>query len=220
MMVLFNFRRSPSRRGKTAAERRAKSSAYPLQMPLFSGERVLPPCRRMALSPPFPGVDRVITLLAGQPLRLCGENIDQPLALWQPWAFPGEWALSSVGIVAPGLDFNIMTQRGRASATVQVVSDLQCPASEGVAYVLQGEWDLAGRALRGRQRPLLARWIPAESASRGQQWTPAAGGDRAQIIVRRDDILQLSRCTFCPARRGPAEKYRDTRGRQWDIIPG
>lgn len=59
--------------------------------------------------------------------------------------FPGEWALSSVGIVAPGLDFNIMTQRGRASATVQVVSDLQCPASEGVAYVLQGEWDLAGR---------------------------------------------------------------------------
>ncbi len=147
---------------------------------------------------PFPGVDRVITLLAGQPLRLCGENIDQPLALWQPWAFPGEWALSSVGIVAPGLDFNIMTQRGRASATVQVVSDLQCPASEGVAYVLQGEWDLAGRRCAAKQRPLLARWIPAESASRGQQWTPAAGGDRAQIIVRRDDILQLSRCTFAP----------------------
>lgn len=91
---------------------------------------------------PFHGVDRVITLLAGQPLRLCGENIDQPLALWQPWAFPGEWALSSVGIVAPGLDFNIMTQRGRASATVQVVSDLQCPASEGslMFYKASGIW--------------------------------------------------------------------------------
>ncbi|QRF10673.1 HutD/Ves family protein [Klebsiella africana] len=94
---------------------------------------------------PFPGVDRVITLLAGQPLRLCGENINQPLTLWQPWAFPGEWALSSVGIVEPGLDFNIMTQRGRASATVQMVSTAQHPASEGVAYVLQGEWDLSGR---------------------------------------------------------------------------
>jgi len=94
---------------------------------------------------PFPGVDRVITLLAGQPLRLCGENINQPLALWQPWAFPGEWALSSVGIVEPGLDFNIMTQRGRASATVQMVSSPQHPATDGVAYVLQGEWDLAGR---------------------------------------------------------------------------
>jgi hypothetical protein len=91
----------------------------------------------MALSP-LSGVDRTITLLAGQPLRLRGEEIDHPLALWQPWAFPGEWALSSVGIVEPGLDFNIMTQRGRASATVQVVSDLQCPATEGVAYVLQG----------------------------------------------------------------------------------
>ncbi len=167
-------------------------------MPLFSGERVLPPCRRMALSPPFLGVDRVITLLAGQPLRLCGENIDQPLALWQPWAFPGEWALSSVGIVAPGLDFNIMTQRGRASATVQVVSDLQCPASEGGRLCSTRRVGSGRAALRGRQRPLLARWIPAESASRGQQWTPAAGGDRAQIIVRRDDILQLSRCTFAP----------------------
>ncbi len=126
------------------AERRAKSSAYPLQMPLSLASEYCHPAGGWPFLP-FPGVDRVITLLAGQPLRLCGENIDQPLALWQPWAFPGEWALSSVGIVAPGLDFNIMTQRGRASATVQVVSDLQCPASEGVAYVLQGEWDLAGR---------------------------------------------------------------------------
>lgn len=62
-------------------------------------------------------------------------------------------------------------------------------------YKASGIWP--GDAAR-RQRPLLARWIPAESASRGQQWTPAAGGDRAQIIVRRDDILQLSRCTFAP----------------------
>lgn len=147
---------------------------------------------------PFPGVDRVITLLAGQPLRLCGENIDQPLALWQPWAFPGEWALSSVGIVAPGLDFNIMTQRGRASATVQVVSRPAMPCQRGGRLCSTRRVGSGRATLRGRQRPLLARWIPAESASRGQQWTPAAGGDRAQIIVRRDDILQLSRCTFAP----------------------
>ena len=96
----------------------------------------------MALSPPF---------LASTGSLLCWRGSRYGCVArmwtnrWQPWAFPGEWALSSVGIVAPGLDFNIMTQRGRASATVQVVSDLQCPASEGVAYVLQGEWDLAGR---------------------------------------------------------------------------
>jgi hypothetical protein len=194
MMVPFQLSTLPSRRGKTAAERRAKSSAYPLQMPLFSGERVLPPCRRMALSP-FPGVDRVITLLAGQPLRLCGENIDQPLALWQPWAFPGDGRCPASGSLSrAGLQYH--DQRGRASATVQVVSDLQCPASGGrLCSTRRGIWP--GDAARPAAA-LLARWIPAESASCGQQWTPAAGGDRAQIIVRRDDILQLSRCTFAP----------------------
>lgn len=144
MMVPFQLSTLPVTPWKNGGGETREIICVPAPDAPFSGERVLPPCRRMALSP-LSGVDRVITLLAGQPLRLCGENIDQPLALWQPWAFPGEWALSSVGIVAPGLDFNIMTQRGRASATVQVVSDLQCPASEGVAYVLQGEWDLAGR---------------------------------------------------------------------------
>ncbi|PLM90228.1 hutD family protein, partial [Klebsiella variicola] len=39
----------------------------------------------------------------------------------------------------------IMTQRGRASARVKVINDQQRPATEGVAYVLQGEWDLAGQ---------------------------------------------------------------------------
>ena len=37
-----------------------------------------------------------------------------------------------------------MTQRGRASATVQVVSDLQYPTSEG-SLMFYSEWDLAGR---------------------------------------------------------------------------
>lgn len=110
-------------------------------MPLFSGERVLPPCRRMALSPPFwrrPGHYSA----GGAAATAVWREYRPPLALWQPWAFPGEWALSSVGIVAPGLDFNIMTQRGCASATVQVVSDLQCPASEGslMFYKASGIW--------------------------------------------------------------------------------
>ncbi len=218
MMVPFQLSTLPVTPWKTAPERRAKSSAYPLQMPLFSGERVLPPCRRMALSPPFLASTGSLTLLAGQPLRLCGENIDQPLALWQPWAFPGEWALSSVGDRCAGLDFNIMTQRGRASATVQVVSD--CNPCQRGGRLCSTRRVGSGRGDAARPAAASAGAVdPAESASRGQQWTPAAGGDRAQIIVRRDDILQLSRCTL-PRARGPAEKYRDTRGRQWDIIPG
>ncbi len=198
MMVPFQLSTLPSRRGK----RRRRDARNHLRIRSRCPFSLASSCHPAGGWPFLPFPASTGSLLCWRGSRYgCGENIDQPLALWQPWAFPGEWALSSVGIVAPWLDFNIMTQRGRASATVQVVSDLQCPASEGVAYVLQGEWDLAGR-LRGRQRPLLARWIPAESASRGQQWTPAAGGDRAQIIVRRDDILQLSRCTLPAARTG------------------
>lgn len=78
---------------------------------------------------PFPGVDRVITLLEGQPLWLRGDDIAQRLELWQPWAFAGEWPIASEGISGRSLDFNIMTQRTRAA--------------EGIAWILQGSWRLA-----------------------------------------------------------------------------
>ncbi|MBA7846820.1 HutD family protein [Klebsiella sp. RHBSTW-00484] len=93
----------------------------------------------------FPEVDRVITLLEGQPLWLHGDNIAQRLELWQPWAFAGEWPLVSEGISGRGLDFNIMTQRSRAAAQVTVVAAQQQPGAEGIAWVLQGRWQLAGK---------------------------------------------------------------------------
>ncbi len=126
------------------AERRAKSSAYPLQMPLSLASEYCHPAGGwpfLPLSWRRPGHYSAGGAAATAVWREYRPTAGALAAV----GFPGEWALSSVGIVAPGLDFNIMTQRGRASATVQVVSDLQCPASEGVAYVLQGEWDLAGR---------------------------------------------------------------------------
>lgn len=92
---------------------------------------------------PFPGVDRVITLLEGPPLWLRGDNLAQRLERWQPWAFAGELALASEGITGRGLDFNIMTQRSRAASRVSVVAEGQQPGSEGIAWVLQGSWRLA-----------------------------------------------------------------------------
>jgi environmental stress-induced protein Ves len=118
MITYFDYATLPVTPWKNGAGATREIIAVPSVDAPFSGEPALPPCRPMALSP-LPGVDRTIVLLAGQPLRLRGEEIDHPLALWQPWAFPGEWALSSVGIVEPGLDFNIMTQRGRASARLK-----------------------------------------------------------------------------------------------------
>lgn len=92
---------------------------------------------------PFPGVDRVITLLEGQPLWLRGDDIAQRLERWQPWAFAGEWPIASEGISGRGLDFNIMTQRTRAAARVNVVAEGQRPGAEGIAWILQGSWRLA-----------------------------------------------------------------------------
>ncbi|MFB5078340.1 HutD family protein [Raoultella sp. C349492] len=99
---------------------------------------------------PFPGVDRVITLLDGGSLWLRGDNIAHRLRLWEPWAFAGEWPLTSEGISRPGLDFNIMTQRSRATAQVSVVSATQRPGATGIAYVLKGRWRL-GEQLHAAQ---------------------------------------------------------------------
>lgn len=99
---------------------------------------------------PFPGVDRVITLLDGGSLWLRGDDIAHRLRLWEPWAFAGEWPLTSEGISRPGLDFNIMTQRSRATAQVSVVSAAQRPGATGIAYVLKGRWRL-GEQLHAAQ---------------------------------------------------------------------
>lgn len=98
----------------------------------------------------FEGIDRVITLLEGGPLWLRGDDIDHRLERWQPWAFPGEWTLRSEGMAGTGLDFNIMTRRGQASANVKVINSGCSPALEGVALVLQGTWELAGKQCDAR----------------------------------------------------------------------
>jgi len=93
----------------------------------------------------FDGVDRVITLLEGSPLWLRGGEVNHRLMRWQPWAFAGEWPLATEGIVGLGRDFNIMTQRSRATAQVKVLGTTHSPGSSGVAWVLQGRWEMAGK---------------------------------------------------------------------------
>jgi len=92
----------------------------------------------------FDGIDRVIVLLEGAPFWLRGENMEHWLEPGVPWAFAGEWPLASEGIIGPGMDFNIMTQRHRASAQVVIATAPQRPDAEGVAYVLNGVWRMAG----------------------------------------------------------------------------
>lgn len=123
------------------AERRAKSSAYPLQMPLFSGERVLPPCRRMALSP----------LSRRRPGHYSAGGA-AATAVWREYR-PTAGALAAVGFprrmgavqrrdrcARAGLQYHD-SARARVGDG-PVVSDLQCPASEGslMFYKASGIW--------------------------------------------------------------------------------
>ncbi|TWD47966.1 hypothetical protein FB480_11056 [Agrobacterium vitis] len=63
----------------------------------------------------FPGVDRSIALLDGEGLRLDLPDGDSTeLAPYgQPFAFAGEWTISSTNLDGPTIDLNIMTRRGR-----------------------------------------------------------------------------------------------------------
>ena len=90
---------------------------------------------------PFPGIDRVITLLHGDSVLLSSEQGQQRLLSHQPWTFPGEWAINAQ-ISGSCQDFNIMTRRDSWQARVEVVQQTAV-SHHGVAWVLAGEWQTA-----------------------------------------------------------------------------
>ncbi len=99
---------------------------------------------------PFPGIDRVITLLHGDSVLLRGDHGEHVLQPHQPWAFPGEWAIDA-RIRGSCEDFNIMTRRDNWRS--QVTVEQKTSSSEnGVAWVLAGEWQTsAGEKLAVNQ---------------------------------------------------------------------
>jgi environmental stress-induced protein Ves len=65
----------------------------------------------------FPGIDRTIALLDGAGLILdLPDETEQLLSPGgKPFAFPGEWDISSRNVDGGTMDLNIMTRRGRAT---------------------------------------------------------------------------------------------------------
>ena len=68
----------------------------------------------------FPGVDRVITLIDGPPMTLELPEETTVLRAFVPYSFEGEVPVTC-SVTAPTRDLNVMTRRGRASATVEVL---------------------------------------------------------------------------------------------------
>ncbi len=62
----------------------------------------------------FPGIDRTIALLDGAGLTLDTPEGEIALAAGgEPFAFPGEWEISSRNAAGATVDLNVMTRRGR-----------------------------------------------------------------------------------------------------------
>ncbi|MDJ1130834.1 HutD/Ves family protein [Streptomyces iconiensis] len=71
---------------------------------------------------PFPGVDRVITLVEGEGMVLTVEGTPQPVQPLSPFAFSGDAATDCRLEAGAVRDMNVMTRRGRATAQVRIVA--------------------------------------------------------------------------------------------------
>ena len=93
----------------------------------------------------FAGIDRVITLLAGDGVLLQGAGwshaLDEALA---PFAFAGDEPVQATLLGGASEDFNVMTRRGRCQAQVRVVRTAQPIAMDagtaGLLLAAQGDW--------------------------------------------------------------------------------
>lgn len=100
----------------------------------------------------FAGIDRVITLLEGDGVRLFTHDarIDHPLDVpLQPFAFSGDEAIDCTLAGGTSTDFNVMTRRGQWRADVRMLGSATAieAAPHGVLLALRGAWQVNGQQL-------------------------------------------------------------------------
>lgn len=86
---------------------------------------------------PFPGIDRVITLVEGEGMVLTVDGAPHPVEPLSPFAFSGDAATDCRLESGAVRDMNVMTRRGRATAQVRIVTvaaaqgaEMECAAGE------------------------------------------------------------------------------------------
>jgi environmental stress-induced protein Ves len=84
----------------------------------------------------FPGVDRILTVIAGDGLVLEIDGRTTPLEPDAPFAFPGEAAVAARLTVGPIRDLNVMVRRGAWTATVQPWRGGRIVATDGPVLVV------------------------------------------------------------------------------------
>jgi environmental stress-induced protein Ves len=70
----------------------------------------------------FPGVDRLLMVVEGAGMELVVDGRLVPLGPLDPLRFDGEAVTSAASVAGPTRDLNVMTRRGRCTATLDVVT--------------------------------------------------------------------------------------------------
>lgn len=130
---------------------------------------------------PFPGIDRVITLVEGAGMALTVDGTEQLVdAPFRPFAFPGDATTGCRLLGGPVVDFNVMTRRGRVEAAVDLVSapgPVEAPPAATVLLVcLSGSASLDGTEL--------ARFDAALLTAAGPYALRPADGTTAVVTFR------------------------------------
>lgn len=82
---------------------------------------------------PFPGVDRILTLIEGPGFDLDFSDHGRvaPVQPLRPVQFSGDWTTRAEAVLGPSRDLNVMTMRGKASAMVHIHRDAGLTAALG-----------------------------------------------------------------------------------------
>lgn len=92
----------------------------------------------------FAGIDRIITLIDGDGMRLEGDCIHDLTTRYEPFSFRGEASVQATLIGSACRDFNLMLRRESVSGTIDIWRDARTiPAAHLIALVaFEGGWEL------------------------------------------------------------------------------
>jgi hypothetical protein len=139
----------------------------------------------------FPGVDRIITLLAGTGVHLhsadgvVSHRLDQPL---QPFGFAGEAALQADLLGGDSDDLNVMTRRTTCTAQVGMLhaSSAWPAASQGLLLAVHGHWQvLPGSGPAQTLSPRQGLWWNTPQG----EWQLQTGEPGAALLTVRIDAI-------------------------------
>lgn len=141
----------------------------------------------------FPGIDRTLTLLEGDGLKLDFEEGDDLVidVRWRPAAFDGGRACQGRLIGRAVTDFNVMTRRDRVSHRVRSVDLSDQELTEALEnevtalMVLEGGIEAAVGGERLQVAPREVLLVEREGAERGT-WKLAAEPETRALIVEID----------------------------------